>query len=151
MKKRNVLFLTLSSLFLATGLGACRHGYHHGGFDEYDLEAATNRIASRLELDDTQKADLKAITAEIAAKAKEMRADRQAHHRQMAELVRQEAISRDELDRMVADKLQKMQQLADFAADRLITFHATLSADQREKIAEHIEEHASAKRGFFHR
>ena len=66
MKKRNVLYITLSSLFLATGFAACRHGYHHGGFDQYDLEAATNRMASTLELDDTQKDDLPTLLHRIA-------------------------------------------------------------------------------------
>ena len=148
MRKRNILLLTLSSLVLVTGLGACKHG-HHRGFDEFDLEAATNRIASRLDLDETQKADLKVIAAEIAAKAKEMHTDRETRHRELAALVRQDTISRDTVERMVADKFQKMQELADFAADRLIAFHATLTAEQREKVAERIEEHASHRRGFF--
>ncbi|KPJ75994.1 MAG: hypothetical protein AMJ54_13350 [Deltaproteobacteria bacterium SG8_13] len=151
MNKRNLLFLTLSSLFLVTGFTACRHGYHRSGFDEFDIEAATNRIASRLELSETQTADLKAITAEIAAKAKEMHADREARHRELAALVRQETIRRDEVSRMVDDKLQKMQELADFAADRLVTFHATLTPEQREKTAELIEEHSSNRCGFFRR
>jgi hypothetical protein len=32
--------------------------------------------------------------------------------------------------------------MVDFVADRLIAFHATLSVEQREKIAEQIEAHA---------
>ena len=37
MKKRNVLLTTLFSLLIIVGFGACRHGYHRGGFDEFDL------------------------------------------------------------------------------------------------------------------
>jgi Spy/CpxP family protein refolding chaperone len=148
MNKRNVLIITLSTLFLVTGFAACRHGYHRGGFDEFDLEAATNRIASRLALDESQKADLKVITTEIVAKAKEMRADGQERQQELADLVRQETISRDTVNQRVTERLQKMKELADFAADRLIAFHATLTAEQREKVAEHIEEHASNRRWF---
>ena len=151
MKKRNLLFITLSSLFLATGFTACKHGHHRGGFDEFDIEAATNRIASRLELSETQKAELKTITTEIAAKAKEMHADRQTRHQELADLVRQETISRAEIDQKIDDKLTKIKELADFATDRLVTFHATLTPEQREKVAEHIEEHSSRRHGFFHR
>jgi Spy/CpxP family protein refolding chaperone len=151
MKKRNLLLLTLSSLFLITGFAACRHGYHRGGFDEFDIEAATNRIASRLDLSETQKAELKTIAGEITAKAKEMHTDRQTRHQELADLVRQEAISRVEVDQKIDDKLTKMKELADFAADRLIAFHATLTPEQREKVAEHIEEHASDRCGFFRR
>ncbi len=149
MKKRNLLLITVSSLFLVTGFTACRHGHHRGGFDEFDIEAATNRIASRLDLSESQKTDLNAIATEIAAKAKEMHADRETRHQELADLVRQETISRDVADRMITDKLANMQEFADFAADRLVAFHATLTPEQREKVAEHIEEHAAAKRGFF--
>ena len=151
MNKRNLLFITVSSLLLATGFTACRHGHHRGGFDEFDIEAATNRIASRLELDETQKADLKTIAAEFAAKAKEMRADRQARHQELAELVRQDAINRADVDQRIADRLANMKELADFAADRLIAFHATLTPEQREKVATRIEEHGEGRCGWFRR
>jgi Spy/CpxP family protein refolding chaperone len=151
MNKRNLLFITVSSLFLVTGFTACRHGHHRGGFDEFDIEAATNRIASRLDLDENQKAELKAISTEIAAKAKEMHADRQTRHQELADLVRRDTIGRDEVGRMIDDKLAKMQELAGFAADRLVAFHATLTPEQREKIAAHIEEHTSSRCGFFRR
>lgn len=52
---------------------------------------------------------------------------------------------------MITDKMEKMEDLAAFATDRLLAFHATLTPEQREKIAVHIEEHASSKRGCFHR
>lgn len=149
MKKRNVLIITLLSMFMATGVVACKHGHHPRGFDEFDLEAAVNRIASRLDLDESQKADLKKITTEIAAKAKEMHADREAHHKELADLVRQETVSRDTVDQMIADKFEKMQTMADFAADRLIAFHETLTPEQREKVARHIEERSADRCRFF--
>jgi protein CpxP len=149
MKKRNVLIIALLSMFMTTGFVACKHGHHSGGFDKFDLEAAVNRIASRLDLDESQKADLEKITTEIAAKAKEMHGDRETHHMEMADLVRQETISRDTVDQMVADKIEKMQLMADFAADRLIAFHATLTPEQREKIAKHIEEKSANRCRFF--
>jgi len=149
MKKRNVIIITLTSLFLATGYAACRHGYHRG-FDEYDIEAVTNRIAARLDLTDTQKADLKVLTTEIAGKVKEMHADRENRHQEVADLVRQETISRDTVDQMIAERImENMQELAAFATERLLAFHATLTPEQREKIAVHIEEHASSKHRFF--
>ena len=93
MKKRTILTISLFSLFLIIGVGACRHGNYRGGFDEFDLEAATNRIASRLELTDSQKAELEDIVSEIAAKAKELRADRETRHEEIVNLVRQEVMS----------------------------------------------------------
>jgi protein CpxP len=142
VKKRNVLILALLLAVVTVGFVACKHGPHRRGFDKFDVEAAVNRAASRLDLDEAQTADLAAIAADIAAKAKQMRADREANHRELADLIRQETLSRDAVDRMAAEKLAKVEEMVDFVADRLIAFHATLSVEQREKIAEQIEAHA---------
>jgi len=151
MKKRHVILTTLFSLLLIAGFGACRHGHPRGGFDEFDLEAATSRIAFRLDLSESQKTELKEIITDIASRAKEMRADRETRHRELATLVRQDSIAPETIDRMITEKFDQMKDLADLAAARLIAFHATLSPEQREKIAEHIEEHAAADRCFFRR
>ena len=88
---------------------------------------------------------------EIAAKAREMHADRETRHQELADLVRQDTISRETVDRKMTEKFDQMKDLADLAADRLIAFHATLTPEQREKVAEHIEEHAANKRSCFRR
>jgi Spy/CpxP family protein refolding chaperone len=142
-KTTGAIVITLSALFLIGGLTACRRGHHPGGFDEFDLAAATNRIASRLDLTESQKADLEQIAGEIAEKAKAMHEDHDNRYQDLADLVRQDAISRDVVDGMIADKLEKMREMADFVADRLIAFHGTLTPEQREKIAVHIEDRSS--------
>ena len=143
MKKRMVFISTLFSVLLVSGLAACKHGGHFNGFDEFDRQAAVNRVASRLDLSESQKAELQDIVGEIAARAKALHADRQARHRELADLVRQETVSRETVDRMVGEKFDRMKELADLAADRLIAFHTTLTPEQREKLAAHIEAHAA--------
>lgn len=49
-RKSRMIVIPLSALFLIGGVAACKHGHHPGGFDEFDLTAATDRIASRLDL-----------------------------------------------------------------------------------------------------
>lgn len=151
MQKRHVIFTTLLSLLFAAGIGACRHGHHHAGFDEFDVEAATKRFASRLGLSDTQKMELKEGITDIATRVKEMRADRENRHREMAALVRQDTIAPDTVEMMIDERFDQMKDLADAVASRVIAFHATLTPEQREKIAAHIEERAAADRGFFRR
>ena len=143
MKKRFVLIGTLFSVLLVSGLVACKHGGHFNGFDEFDQQAVVSRVASRLDLNDSQKAELQDIVGEIAARAKALHADRQARHKELADLVRQETVSRETVDRMIAEKFDRMKALADLAADRLVAFHATLTPEQREKLAAHIEEHTA--------
>jgi protein CpxP len=142
-KTTGAIVIALSALFLIGGVTACRRGYHPGGFDEFDLAAATNRIASRLDLTESQKADLEQIAGEIAEKAKAMHANHSGRHRELADLIRQDAIGMDVVDGLITEKLEKMREMADFAAERLIAFHATLTPAQREKIAGRIEDRSS--------
>ncbi len=144
MKKRIALISTLISILLVSGLAACKHGRHCSGFDEFDQQAVVNRVASRLDLTASQKAELQDIVSEFAARAKALHADRQARHQELADLVRQETVTRETVDRMVTEKFDRLKELADLAADRLIAFHATLTPEQREKLAAHIEDHADS-------
>jgi periplasmic protein CpxP/Spy len=145
MKKRIVLIGTLFSVLFVSGLAACKHGSHFNGFDEFEQQAVVNRVASRLDLNDSQKVQLQDIVGEMAARVKALHADRQARHQELADLVRQETVSRETVDRMIAEKFDRMKELADLAADRLIAFHATLTPEQREKLAAHIEDLAAGR------
>jgi Spy/CpxP family protein refolding chaperone len=149
MKKRNVVIVTIVGLFLATGFTACKHNAHLGGFDRFDMEAITNRIAAKLDLTESQKADLEEMVAAFAEKAKAMHADHESRHAEMAELIRQETINQEMVDQMIAEKFDRMKEMTNFAVAQLIDFHATLTPEQREKIAQHMEEHASRKCRFF--
>ena len=142
-KKRIMIVITLTAFILIGGVAACKHGHHGGGFDEFDLAAATDRIASRLDLTESQKADLEQMAGEIAEKAKDMHADHENRHQELADLVRQDAIDRDVVDQRITEKMESIRQMADFAADRLIAFHQSLTPEQREKIAVHIENRSS--------
>lgn len=143
MKKKWIILTVVIGIMLVGVAVACNRGYHHGGFDEFDLAAATNRIASRLDLTDPQKAQLEQIAGEIMEKARAMHADRDAHRQQLADLVRQDAIDKAALDEMIDQKMAQMRETADFVLERLIAFHGTLTHEQRDKIAAHIEVHAS--------
>ena len=144
MKRRTVVTIViLSALFLTAGVTACKHGHRPGGFDEFDLAAATDRIAHRLDLTESQKADLKQISTEIAAKAKGLHAEREDRLQEFADLIRQDRIDQDTVDRMIAAKMEKMREMVDFAVPRLIAFHETLTPEQKDKIAVHIEDHAA--------
>jgi len=145
MKKTTVMIVsTLSVLFLIGGVAACKHGHRPGGFDEFDLAAVTNRIASRLDLTESQTADLKQIAGEIAEKAKAMHADHASRRQEIVGLIRQDTVDRDVVDGMIDDKLARVREMADFVAERLIAFHATLTPEQREKIAARIEDRLSS-------
>ena len=141
--KKSVIIIAVASLLFAGGLVACKHGHHSCGFDEFDLDAAVNRIASKLDLTEAQKADLDRMAREIADKAKTMHVDHETRHQEFAALVRQESIDKATVDQLVTDKIQKATEMAEFVTERLIAFHATLTPDQRETVAARIEKHSS--------
>ncbi len=144
MKKTTIMIvITLSTLFLIGGVAACKHGHRPGGFDEFDLAAVTSRFASRLDLTESQKADMEQIVGEIAEKAKGMHADHASRRQEIADLMRKDTVGRDVVDGLIDDKLARVREMADFAAERLIAFHGTLTPEQREKIAAHIEDRSS--------
>lgn len=143
MKKRTTIIITLSAFLLIGGVAACKHGHHFGGLDKFDLAAVTGRIASRLDLTESQKADLDQMAWEIAGKAKAMHAGHENRQQELADLIRQEVISKEVVDDRITEKLEKIRDIADFAADRLIAFHLTLTPEQRESLAVHIENRSS--------
>jgi uncharacterized membrane protein len=145
MKKQHVAIVIalVTLIFVGGGVAACKHGHHAGGFDEFDLAAATNRIASRLDLTESQKADLDQMASDFAERVQAIHAERENRRQELADLVRQDTIDRTLVDQRIADKLEKVSEMADFAADRLIAFHGTLTPEQREKIAAHIESRSS--------
>ena len=143
MKKKWIISTLIIGILLIGGVTACKRGCHPGGFDEFDLSAVTNRIASQLNLTESQKAQLEQMAGEIMEKANTMHVDREAHRQQLADLVRQDTIDRAVVDGMIDQKMVQMREMADFVLERLIVFHGTLTPEQREKIATRIEEHAS--------
>jgi len=63
----------------------------------------------------------------------------------IANMIRQDVIDREAVDQMIAERRDKILELADLAVDRLIAFHAVLTPEQREKIADHIKSRADKK------
>ena len=143
MKKKWIIIIGIVGVLLIGGIAACKHGCRPGGFDEFDMAAVTNRIASRLDLTEPQKAELEQIAGAFMGKAKAMHADRDAHRQELADMIRQDAIDKTAVENIIDQEMVQIREMADFMIDRLIAFHGTLTSEQREKIATRIEEHAA--------
>lgn len=142
MKKRNkIVPVILGVIILMGGLSACKHGFHARGFDDFDLDAMTERIAWRLDLTESQKTTLDRIAGEIVEKAKTMHSESEPCRQELADLVRQEELKLETVDEMVAERMVKIQAMADFVTERIVEFHEELTPEQREKIADQIENH----------
>ena len=78
---------------------------------------------------------LDGIKDEFIAKAKEMHAQKEAMHAAFMAELRKEEINRENLKDLIDQKRAQIDEFINLAMDRLIEFHKTLSAEQREKLA----------------
>ena len=147
-KKTLIIGISVISVLGLTALGLQAYqGFCEGG----KMEAVVDLITYRLNLDNSQRAQLAAIASEIRQKAIASRAGREASHKALADLVRPVDLDRQKLDAMIREKQQHMNEFVQQVADRLVEFHAGLTAEQREKLAYAIENHKMGNRfGPFH-
>lgn len=135
-----VVALSLSLLFFA----GCRQRGHHRG-----AEFMIDYMSEALDLTDAQQAQLEEIKEEMFAKAKALHDQKKAQHDEFMALVQAETIDPAQLKTLIARHRAQMDEVVDLAVDRVVAFHSTLSAEQKEKLVEKIEKfHRFHGRGF---
>lgn len=132
---RNLSIIALAGTLLF-GVTAC---FKHS--PEEKAEWITDRIASKLELDETQKGKLINLKEEIMKARSELQADRESSFDEVKTMVNSEVISRDSVRALFDQKHQKVGQLADPIIDSLVDFHASLNVEQKQKVIEFMEKH----------
>jgi Spy/CpxP family protein refolding chaperone len=135
--------LIVLSLSLLTVAG-CRHRGHHGG-----AAFMIDYLSEALDLTEIQQAQLDEIKQEMFAKAREMHDEKRARLDEFMALIQSEQIDPAQMKALVAEHRARMDEFVDMAVDRVIVFHSTLSAEQKEKLAGKIEKfHRYHGRGF---
>lgn len=119
--------------------GNCRG---HKDFEKR-IEWVASKLTSKLDLDETQKAKLGTIKAELIAKHKEMKPKQESWAKEMANQIRSEKIDTKYLDKMSVERESRHQEMRKFFQTKLVEFHAVLRPEQREKFAELVEKFAS--------
>ena len=133
-----VIFALIAGIFVGCGHRSYRSGIQDSG---KHIEWVSKKIADRLELTADQKASLEEIITEIHEKRKEGSAWRKSAQQDVISLVRQTQIEQKDIERLVDAHRQHMEKVVAFLSDRVIEFHALLTPEQREKLAEEIEKH----------
>ena len=103
------------------------------------VEFMMDYIAETLDLTEPQREQLDGIKEEFMAKAKEMHVQKEAMHDAFMAELRKEEINQENLKGLIAEKRAQMDEMIDLALARLVEFHKTLSAEQREKLVAKIE------------
>ena len=132
-KGLTVSLIALLVVGVASFSGCRRHS------PENKAEFMVDYVAETLDLNDDQREHLDQIKDEMLDKAIEMRADKKTMYLELVAQLRSEQIDQERLKAMAADHRIKMETLIDLGIKRLAEFHATLSAEQREKAVDKLE------------
>ena len=141
-------FLAVLAFVLAAA--GCEKGGERGRFgmrpgrhlDAGRAERMVKIISKKLDLTDAQKAGLDKIKDSILAKQKEMEenAERAKSMEEIAGIIKSDKIDRAGLIKLIEAKEAQVKGMRDFMIDKLIEFHALLTPEQRQKLAEKISE-----------
>ena len=108
----------------------------------------TDRIAYKLDLTDEQKVKLDAVKDEIMKNRETMHQDRLQHLPQVKELVTADTLDTLAIKELIQAKVNRVKSLSDPVLEKLVAFHASLTPEQKQKIADFLEKNKD--RGFMH-
>lgn len=144
-----VAILLFVSALIMGGCSHRRYGHHWGGkYSEKKAEHIVKKLSRKLDLDEEQKANLEKIKDEILAKADELKlkGSMSAIHDEFTSQLRQDTIDQEKINSMLAGKEANMKEMREFLVAKFAEFHSTLTAEQKEKLAEWNEKRCRWKK-----
>lgn len=108
---------------------------------EQRAEHIVNHIASDLNLNDVQKAQLSKIKDEFLARRPAMEKLREDTVKEANALMRSPEIDKAKLGALTARNQTEMNDMIAFISAKFAEIHDMLTPEQREKLVEHIEKH----------
>ena len=131
MKKR-ILALGLIGLAMGAVFAGCRH--HRSMEDKANW--VTNRVSSKLDLDDKQEQTLDRIKTELVAKYKSQAAERARLGTDIEALVRSAQIDKAKVKELQTRHQALHSEMEGLLAEKIVEFHAVLKPEQRNKAAD---------------
>jgi Spy/CpxP family protein refolding chaperone len=107
----------------------------------------SERLSKRLDLNDAQRQEVQSIVKELGEKRNELHGLRSKGREELLTILRAENVDQNRVKQLVAEHKQVIGDLITSATDRLTDFAATLSPEQRARLAEAIEEHSACFHG----
>jgi Spy/CpxP family protein refolding chaperone len=98
-------------------------------------------LTNRFDLNEAQQHKLESILDELLEKRTEMRELRLNTREEIISILRDENIDRSRLEQLAAEHQQKINDLISLVGSRITEFTTLLSKEQRESIAQMIEDH----------
>ncbi len=135
MKKKIHIVSLLAILAVTLTVAGC---YRPSAEERADK--IVSRIASKLDLNDTQKAKLNAIKDEFMAKAPAWRKTREETFTELIALMKEPTIDQAKLNTLVEKNKGQADELVGFIFAKFAEFHDMLTPEQRAKAAKEMEE-----------
>lgn len=140
MKRRTKLVIAgIGAITLLGGsLVACGHKYKD---PEQRAEWITDKVASKLELNQEQRAQLDKLSTTILEAKQEHQKGKEQKRQEILAMLQEETFDQDKALTMVKEKTRFIEQQAPAVISAYADLHKMLSAEQRAKIGEHLNEH----------
>jgi Spy/CpxP family protein refolding chaperone len=123
-------------------LAGCRHGHcGWGGTPEQKAEKVAKRIASELDLNESQRAKLDVIKDDLLARKDDFRSLREGFHGLLVGQMRSNAVDQSAMNGDIEQREAKAKELRAFLVQKFAEFHAVLEPAQRERLAARMEKH----------
>ena len=140
-RKKGIIALAVALICSTMLFAGCKHRGHKGVF-------MLDYVSEVLDLTELQEKELDAIRTEIMDKVEEVHTNHDSLRDQFKAQLSSEAIDKDVIYDLLTEHRKSKDAVVELAIDRLIDFHSTLSAEQREKLVtklEKFEEHHKSK------
>ena len=148
---KNLIIIGVIAGVIGLGIVGCRHGFSHNRSPEKKAEYIVAKISSKLDLDENQKTRLNKIKDEILEEAKPHRESKEEFRREAMELLRSDKITEEGVEKLVAKKEAAYKEMKPFIIKKIVEFHSILNTDQKNKLADKMEEfHRKYKRWPFY-
>ncbi len=137
-----LILILISSAGILSGCG------HHRSPEKRAIWI-TEKIASRLDLNESQRAELNSFRDELLAKKKELYKSHMTIHDTLVEQLGHERIDQEHLKEVIRQEDARVDDMISFFVERLASLHSTLSPEQREKLIEMIKEWKDHKHKYY--
>ncbi len=134
--KKLKIVASLCLALMATGaLGACQHRHNPEKF----AERMTSKITSKLDLNDSQKAKLDEVKVAFLKSRSENKPDREKARAEIKSLITAEKLDTKRIKSLIEERRSGMEKNMDSVLAKVAEFHATLTAEQKQKAVEMMD------------
>jgi periplasmic protein CpxP/Spy len=139
------------SIFIIIGLIAlvvlaacgCHHGrprFHRCFSPERKAKFVVKKVTKELKLNDQQKAELESMISDIHGKMETLHNGKGAAVNTLTDEIKKDTMDQTVLNTLFDDHVKTFNEVRVYATERFIKFHQLLTPEQRQKLAEKIQE-----------